>query len=436
MSKLIGTVLDRRYKIVSVLGEGGIGTTFAGTDLKGGAEVVVKVLGRGLRTDAAARDRFRSAVAMQGELSEAPHSPDLLTAVTDGAHGPLYVVRSWVAGFTLREAADPSAPIPLDVILEILSGLLGYLEELERRKLRHGGLSPRNVVLTDQGGIAVLDPGLALWVIAPGAPLPDALEPSRRYVAPGFLVAPYDEDIRGDLFAVAQMVDELLSILVDRGAREVAVRAEKIRAEVILPGLRSSAADRYGTVAEFRAALAGDPRPASGPEPGEEPTTGAVPSPPAAADLEATEVTELAERCGGMGLYELFDLDSSASSDRVRARYYELLARYHPARSGIPPLEGLSEPLAKISNRLSEAFATLNDPIARAAYDERRAYARADVAPDGAAGSVAGSHSTAASGLSEHESAPDLDLGDEEQPPADRGFFGRLFGRRGAKPGS
>ena len=76
--------------------------------------------------------------------------------------------------------------------------------------------------------------------------------------------------------------------------------------------------------------------------------------------------------------YAVLGVAPTATAAEIRARYLELVARYHPDRHGGNPLSDLAtEKLA----RLNRAYETLSDPPRRAAYDARRAGEPSGAAP-------------------------------------------------------
>ncbi|MFN7971901.1 MAG: protein kinase [Acidobacteriota bacterium] len=259
---MLGTVLEKRFKVTAALGEGTLGRSFLGVDMRTEGRVAIKFLGRGLQSEPDAKRRFQAAIAMQLSLAGTPRSPEVLAARVDEGFpsgAPPYLIRTYVGGFSLREALQLGEPPALDVSLEVLSTLMSYLGDLESRGFRHGGITPENVILTDTGGIKVVDPGLALPVIQPGASLPDTLARHVVYYAPGYLEPPYFEDIRGDIYSVARIARDLLEIRKDAALTDEAPEAQRLIDDVLGKALQPNPDRRFTSVADFRLAFSGIP---------------------------------------------------------------------------------------------------------------------------------------------------------------------------------
>ena len=103
-------------------------------------------------------------------------------------------------------------------------------------------------------------------------------------------------------------------------------------------------------------------------------------------------------------LYRILDVPDSADVATIRASYRRLARRYHPdtRRGGAVPDAGLPDaglPEAEALHRMTEinrAWEVLRDPVRRAAYDARRAAARAGATSRGAPSAAAGGTGTGA----------------------------------------
>lgn len=332
--------------------------TYRAVDRDSGTPVVVKALRRAASSPSVL-GMLQSAVAMQRSLSGRPHSPHLLEAgnVEPPSEVSFYVVREHVAGHALTGALAPGgAATPFDVVRDILRALADYVCELESRGYRHGAIVPDNVVLSDEGEVVVLDPGMAAWLLQPGQGIvPDDVQ---RFVAPGYLAPPFFEDVRGDQFSIAAVADALLTPLLSRGSPEGAARVSRFRSDVVARALSPSADDRYPGAAEILAAMA----------------SGAKASPASAGPSDAAAARELLARLDTADHYGVFGVEQEASFDTIRAAYFRLFSRFHPSRASEAGMAEVASELPRLSNRLGEIYATLRDPVARSSYDERLIY--------------------------------------------------------------
>jgi Tol biopolymer transport system component len=141
------------YRIVSKLGEGGMGAVFRATDTKLGRDVAIKVLPAGFAGDAERIGRFTREAQVLASLNH----PNIaaIYGVEDGA-----LIMELVEGQTLAERIA-RGPIPLDEALPIARQIAEGLEYAHERGIVHRDLKPANIKITPEGRVKVLDFGLA-----------------------------------------------------------------------------------------------------------------------------------------------------------------------------------------------------------------------------------------------------------------------------------
>jgi hypothetical protein len=156
----------------------------------------VKVLAHHDASGAGA-DRFTRAARMMARLSH-PHA----TRVYDygqSVEGSFYVAMELVDGIDLERALDLDPSMPPERVIHIARQIGGVLSEAHELGLLHGGLSPRHVMLTRQGGeddvVKVLDFGSA---------------PSSLFSAPEAAIGPDAIDARADVYSVGAIAMHLL----------------------------------------------------------------------------------------------------------------------------------------------------------------------------------------------------------------------------------
>jgi Tol biopolymer transport system component len=141
------------YRIVSKLGEGGMGEVWRATDTKLNRDVAIKVLPDSFATDPDRMTRFQREAQLLASLNH----PNIATVhgVEDRA-----IVLELVEGPTLAERIA-QGPIPLDEALPIAKQIAEALEYAHERGIIHRDLKPANVKITPEGRVKVLDFGLA-----------------------------------------------------------------------------------------------------------------------------------------------------------------------------------------------------------------------------------------------------------------------------------
>jgi eukaryotic-like serine/threonine-protein kinase len=162
-STLIGHEIES-YKILSLLGVGGMGEVYRAKDLKLRREVAIKVLPASLSND---RDRLRR-LEREARLLAALNHPHIAAIYGfEQSHGTAALILELVEGPTLAERlASGSLPIveALTVALQVAEALAAAHE----KGIIHRDLKPANVKITPNGSVKVLDFGLAQALVADG----------------------------------------------------------------------------------------------------------------------------------------------------------------------------------------------------------------------------------------------------------------------------
>jgi glutamine cyclotransferase len=140
------------YRIVSVLGQGGMGTVYLAEQTSPRRNVVVKLLRADLSRDEAFRQRF----VHESEAAASTEHPNIVPIYSAGeADGVLYIAMRYVEGDDLRELIANRGPLPPDRAIEIVSQVAAALDAAHARGLVHRDVKPSNVLL-DKGGNAYL----------------------------------------------------------------------------------------------------------------------------------------------------------------------------------------------------------------------------------------------------------------------------------------
>ena len=161
----VGTVIANKYRIVKLLGEGGMGCVYVAEQQLGTSvrKVAVKTLHKHLSTDPQVKARFTREV---GTIAQLEH-PNTIQVFDFGAmeDGTLYIVMELVQGKSVQEILEKDGPISPPRVENILRQVTGSLEEAHGHGIIHRDLKPDNVVLCERAGqkdwVEVLDFGIA-----------------------------------------------------------------------------------------------------------------------------------------------------------------------------------------------------------------------------------------------------------------------------------
>jgi eukaryotic-like serine/threonine-protein kinase len=297
----VGVVLNGRYRITELLGEGGMGLVYRGERLQLGRPVAIKFLHSPYAKSPKYMARFEREARAMSKLSH----PYCVSVIDFGVHDEPYIVMDFVTGETLRDLMDRVRIAPqraLQIVRQILAGL----SHAHGQGVIHRDIKPGNIMVGEATGVGdhvrIFDFGLAKLhdPAAEGDHSVATVIGTPAYMAPEQTRAE-SIDARADLYAAGVLLYELLTgekpfvgedaYAVIRMQRETPApllrsRAEELSEEleqVVAKALTKDREQRYQTAAEFVTALDAVPeayqRHSSVPTDSGAPRDGHIPSP-------------------------------------------------------------------------------------------------------------------------------------------------------------
>jgi formylglycine-generating enzyme required for sulfatase activity/predicted Ser/Thr protein kinase len=217
----VGEVLQGRFDLIELLGEGGMSRVFKAIDLRrveaSAAEtwVAVKVLTEPFS------EYFGSIAALQREahkLQSLSHRNIVRVFDCDRDGQTVFMTMEYLTGESLQKKlrAGDSASFDRSAAEAVISAIMDALEYAHANDIVHGDLKPGNVIITSQGNVKVIDFGMARFVAGGTHAPPDvhsdetpkAVTP--RYASPQML-AGHNPKATDDVYALACIAYECLS---------------------------------------------------------------------------------------------------------------------------------------------------------------------------------------------------------------------------------
>ena len=165
---MVGTTIAH-YRILSLLGRGGMGEVFLAEDETLGRKVVLKALPPSFVADEDRRRRFEREARAVAALNH----PGIVTIYgVERAGDTLLLAMEFVDGQTLSRLIPPTG-LPVDALIRIALALSEAVGVAHQHGIVHRDLKPDNVMVTTDGRVKVLDFGLAKLLDRPSGPEPD-----------------------------------------------------------------------------------------------------------------------------------------------------------------------------------------------------------------------------------------------------------------------
>jgi eukaryotic-like serine/threonine-protein kinase len=207
---LSGHVLGGRYRVISPIGKGAMGSVYRSEDLRLGRVVAIKVINDHVPNEMAVRRRFDREAKAMARL-EHPHCASVLDV---GMHEDQpFVVMDFVSGQGL-DAVVAEGPLPIGRAVAITRQVLFGLEHAHEHGIIHRDVKPANIVLSQKSGmgdhVKILDFGLARLNQETSNLTTGVVVGTPSYMAPeqirGLVI-----DSRVDLYACGVLLFELLT---------------------------------------------------------------------------------------------------------------------------------------------------------------------------------------------------------------------------------
>jgi serine/threonine-protein kinase len=287
-------LLPDRYEDARPIGRGGMGEIFRATDTTLGRSVAVKVLERHYAQDTAVRERFTREALAVARLSG---NPNIVTIYDVGEwRDRPFIVMEYLAGGSLEQKIRAEGAQPPRRALEWLEDAAAALDAAHREGVVHRDVKPANLLLDGQGRVHVADFG-----IASAAGL-DSLTQTGTVLGTASYLSPEQAkgeqtSVASDLYSLGVVAFELLT-----GRRPFEGSSAAVEAAAHVTGevpsvcevnpsipceldpvfakvLAKDPEDRYGSCAEFVAALRASLEEAAGATAIAAPVTSAAPPP-------------------------------------------------------------------------------------------------------------------------------------------------------------
>jgi len=262
---LVGKRISDRYKILELIGGGGMSNVYLAHDMILNRDVAIKILRYDFSNEDELHRRFQREALSATSLTH----PNIVSVYDVGDDGDLhYIVMEFVQGKTLKQYIQEFAPISPSRSVHIMKQLTSAIANAHENHIIHRDIKPQNILMDAEGNVKVTDFGIAMTLSATSFTQTNSVLGTVHYLSP--------EQARGgtatsqsDIYALGIVLYELLTgELPFSGESAVSIALKHLQAEtpsvrafdgtipqslenVVLKATAKDASHRYNTVEEM-----------------------------------------------------------------------------------------------------------------------------------------------------------------------------------------
>jgi serine/threonine protein kinase, bacterial len=203
----VGETEFGRYRLLSVIGEGGMGKVYKAHDTVIGRDVAIKVLPAELAAEPGYRERFRREAHTAARLTE-PHIVPIHD--TGEIEGQLYLVMPVIEGVDVGGLLQRDGPMSPQRAVHVIEQLAAALDAAHAVGLVHRDVKPSNALMTGHDFVYLIDFGIAHNATATKLTSTGMIMGSLAYMAPERFTDG-TADARSDVYALACVLHECLT---------------------------------------------------------------------------------------------------------------------------------------------------------------------------------------------------------------------------------
>src|SRR6201987_3914974 len=201
------TIVGNRYRILQILGEGGMGAVYKAKDLELDRIIALKVIRPELASNPEILQRFKQELILARQVTDR----NVIRIFDLGEAGGIkYITMEYLEGESLYQILRREGKVPVQEAVDIMRQMLSGLQAAHREGVIHRDLKPGNIMRDASGRVAVMDFGLARSLEGDGMTRTGAMMGTMEYMSPEQAHAK-DLDARSDIFTVGLIFYELLT---------------------------------------------------------------------------------------------------------------------------------------------------------------------------------------------------------------------------------
>jgi len=204
---LIGKRINGRYKLVEMIGGGGMAQVYLAQDMILEREVAIKIL----RMDFSNDEEFIKRFNREAQSATSLAHPNIVSIYDVGEENDIYfIVMEYVKGLTLKQYIQRHYNIPVETALHFMEQITAAIEHAHQHDIIHRDIKPQNILIDNNNNVKITDFGIATALSATSITQTNAVLGSVHYLSP--------EQARGgmankksDIYSLGIVMFELLT---------------------------------------------------------------------------------------------------------------------------------------------------------------------------------------------------------------------------------
>ena len=202
-----GALVGRRYEILQILGEGGMGAVYKAKDLELNRVIALKVIRPELASNPEILQRFKQELILARQVTDR----NVIRIFDLGEAGGIkFITMEYVEGQSLYQILREKGKLPVPETMDIMRQMLSGLQAAHSEGVIHRDLKPGNIMRDSQGRVVVMDFGLARSLAGDGMTRTGTMMGTMEYMSPEQAQAK-ELDAPSDIFTVGLICYELLT---------------------------------------------------------------------------------------------------------------------------------------------------------------------------------------------------------------------------------
>lgn len=231
---LIGKSIGGRYKIVALIGGGGMSNVYLARDAILDRDVAIKIL----RYNFADEDELHRRFQREASSSTSLTHPNIVSIYDVGEENDMYyLVMEYVKGQTLKQYIQQYAPVSPQRAVKIMLQLTSAIANAHQNQIIHRDIKPQNILMDEAGNVKITDFGIAMALSATSFTKTNSVLGTVHYLSPeqarGGIAT-----VKSDMYALGIVLYELLTgQLPFSGESAVSIALKHLQAET--PSVRN-----------------------------------------------------------------------------------------------------------------------------------------------------------------------------------------------------